>query len=158
MKEVERIQEQLRRAFEGGAWHGPGVLEILADVTAEQAASRPIAGAHSIWELVSHIAAWEGACARRLTGDRAELPTEEDWPAVGETSDEAWNRTQAQLREGHNKLREAIARVDDARLDESILPGMPSTYVTLHGAVQHDLYHAGQIAILKKMAATTEIV
>ncbi len=158
MREIERIQEQLRLAFEGGAWHGPSVLEVLVNVTAEQAAARPIPSAHSIWELVLHIAAWEGACARRLSGDRAELQTAEDWPAAGQSDAEAWEKAKTALREGNQKLRNAIACVDDARLDDPILPGMPSVYATLHGAVQHDLYHAGQIAILKKMAAATEIV
>ena len=110
MREVERIQDQLTRAFEGSAWHGPSVLEVLNGITADQAATRPIAGAHSIWEIVLHIAAWEGACARRLSGDRAELPTEEDWPAVGQDGNEAWERTKAALGEGHRKLQEAIGR------------------------------------------------
>lgn len=150
MKETERIREELKRAFEGGAWHGPAVLEILENVSAAQAASHPIAGAHSIWELVLHIKAWEDACRRRLSGDRAELTDQEDWPAVAETSDAAWGKTLAALRESHQKFSEAIASVDDTRLDEPILEGMKSVYATLHGAVQHDLYHAGQIAILKK--------
>jgi len=157
MKETERIREQLKRAFEGGAWHGPGVLEILENVSAAQAATHPIEGAHSIWELVLHIKAWEDACRRRLGGDRAELTDEEDWPAVAETSDDAWRKTLTVLREGHQKFSDAIASVDDARLDEPILQGMKSVYATLHGAVQHDLYHAGQIAILKK-ASTGETV
>jgi uncharacterized damage-inducible protein DinB len=157
MKETERIREQLQRAFAGGAWHGPSVLEILENVTASQAAARPIAGAHSIWELVLHIGAWDDACRRRLHGDRAELPDEEDWPPVGETSDEAWDKTLATLRESQQNLSEAIAAVDEARLDEPILQGMGSVYATLHGAVQHKLYHAGQIAILKK-ASTGETV
>lgn len=150
MKETERIREQLQRAFAGGAWHGPSVLEILENVTASQADARPIAGAHSIWELVLHIRAWDEACRRRLLGDRAELPDEEDWPPVGETRDEDWAKTLAALREAHQNLIEAIAAVDEARLDEPILEGMSSVYTTLHGAVQHNLYHAGQIAILKK--------
>jgi len=157
MKETERIREQLKRAFEGGAWHGPGVLEILENVSAAQAATHPIEGAHSIWELVLHIKAWEDACRRRLSGDRAELTDEEDWPAVDETSDDAWRKTLTVLREGHQKFSDAIASVDDARLGEPILQGMKSVYATLHGAVQHDLYHAGQIAILKK-ASTGETV
>jgi uncharacterized damage-inducible protein DinB len=156
MKETERIREQLKRAFEGGAWHGPGVLEILENVSAAQAASHPIAGAHSIWDLVLHIKTWEDACRRRLSGDRAELTDEEDWPAVTETSDDAWQKTLTALREAHQKFSDAIASVDDTRLDEPILEGMKSVYATLHGAVQHDLYHAGQIAILKK--ASGEIV
>ena len=148
--EVTRIQDQLQRAFVGGAWHGPSVLELLADVDADKAAARPIAGAHNIWELTLHIAAWEGAALRRLSGDRAELPDEEDWPPVTDTSAAAWQQTIAILKDNNQQLQEAIADLAETRFDEPVVDGMSSVYVTLHGAIQHDLYHAGQIAILKK--------
>ena len=72
MTEVGRIVDQLNRAFEGEAWHGPAVVEILEGITAQQAATRPLNGAHSIWEITLHIAAWERAVLLRLQGDRAE--------------------------------------------------------------------------------------
>ncbi len=158
MNEIERIEQQLKLAFEGGAWHGPGVLETLEGVTAKQAAAHPVVGVHSIWELVVHIAAWEDACRRRLAGDRAELSTAEDWPPIADTSEAAWAITKAALIEGHHKLRESIAFLTDARLDEPILQNMPSVYVTIHGVIQHDLYHAGQIAILKKVVFGAETI
>jgi hypothetical protein len=150
MNEIERIEQQLNLAFEGGAWHGPSVMETLEGVTAKQAAAHPVAGAHSIWELVLHISAWKNACRRRLAGDRAELSTAEDWPPISDTTDTGWATTKAALIEGHRKLRESIIFLTDARLDEPILERMPSVYTTIHGVIQHDLYHAGQIAILKK--------
>jgi uncharacterized damage-inducible protein DinB len=151
MKETERIRQQLERAFTGGAWHGPGVLELLENVTATQAASRPIAGAHSIWELVLHIKAWEDAVRRRLLGDRAELSDEEDWPPANDTSNAAWAQALTALRQGNEELINAL-HLAETKLDEPILEGMTSTYANLHGVVQHSLYHAGQIAILKKAA------
>ena len=158
MSEIERIEAQLKLAFEGGAWHGPSVLETLDGITARQAAAHPIPGVHSIWELVAHIAAWENACRRRLAGDRAELSTDEDWPSITDTSEAAWALTKSELIEGHRKLRESIAFLAEARLDEPILQDMRSVYVTLHGVIQHDLYHAGQIALLKKAAFGPENV
>jgi uncharacterized damage-inducible protein DinB len=158
MNEIERIEQQLKLAFEGGAWHGPGVLETIEGVTAKQAAAHPVVGAHSIWELVTHIAAWEDACRRRLTGDRAELSTDEDWPPNTDTSDVAWTKTKDSLIEGHQRLRESIAFLTEARLDEPVMEGMRSVYITIHGAIQHDLYHAGQIAILKKAAFGAEAI
>jgi uncharacterized damage-inducible protein DinB len=150
MQEIRAIADQLKRAYEGEAWHGPSLKEILADVTAEQAARRSVAGAHSIWEVVLHIAAWEGTVRARLEGEYLVEPLEGDWPAVEETGDSAWRETLQKLESNHMKLREAIARLDGARLFEPLAEGMPSAYYTLHGIIQHDLYHAGQIAVLKK--------
>jgi uncharacterized damage-inducible protein DinB len=152
MTEIERIQDQLKRAYEGDAWHGPSVLEALAGVTAEQAHARPLTNAHSIWELVHHIAVWEDVGRRRLTGDRAQIAisSPEDWPPPEDTSEAAWEQAKAALDRGHQALVEAIARTPESRLDEPIFEGMSTVYVTLHGVIQHDIYHAGQIAILKK--------
>ena len=156
--EVERIRDQFRRAFEGGAWHGPSVLQLLNGVTAEQAASHPIPGAHSIWQLTLHIAAWERACKLRLEGDRAQLSDAEDWEPINDTSEAAWESTKQSLIDNHRELLNAISNLDEARLNEPIIkdPNTPfsSVYVTLHGGVQHDLYHAGQIAMLKKALET----
>ena len=152
--EVDRIRDQFRRAFDGEAWHGPSVLALLEGVTAEQAAAHPIPGAHSIWELTLHIAAWEGACRRRLQGDPAQLSDEENFAPINDTSEQAWENAKQYLIDTHRGLLDAIAQLDEARLNEPIIVStttpFSTVYVTLHGGVQHDLYHAGQIAVLKK--------
>ncbi len=150
MNEVERIRDQFERAFNGDAWHGPSVMSLLDGVTAAEAAAHPIPGAHSIWELTLHIAAWEDACRRRLEGDPAQLTENENWPAIADTSEAAWEKSKRDLVDTHRQLLDAIAASNDARLEQSIIGSEASTYVTLHGGVQHDLYHAGQIAMLKK--------
>ena len=154
MKELDRISDQFQRAFNGPAWHGPSVLTLLEQITAAQAAAHPVLGAHSIWELTLHIGAWESACLRRLKGDPAQLSNEEDWPSVNDTSEDAWTKTKQRLTDIHKQLLEAIASADESRLDLPIIverdTEFSSVYVTLHGGVQHDLYHAGQIAILKR--------
>ena len=151
MREVERIAEQLRRAHEGGAWHGPAVNELLKGVTAAQAAAPHVEGAHSVWELVAHIEAWERAILRRLGGDAAQIyQTEEDWSAPSGASEEAWAAARRRLTETYVALREAVLELDDAGLDEPILPNMSTRYVSLHGAIQHTLYHAGQIAVVRR--------
>ena len=154
MSEVDRIRDQFRRAFDGDAWHGPSVMALLNGVTAAQAAAHPVPGVHSIWELTEHIRAWEGACLRRLNGDPAQLPQEEDWVPLSDFSEAAWEKTKQELRDTHERLLQAIGVVDESRLDQPIIDHpeikFSSVYVTLHGGVQHDLYHAGQIAILKK--------
>ncbi|HYW73134.1 MAG TPA: DinB family protein [Pyrinomonadaceae bacterium] len=152
MTETDRILDQLQRAYEGTAWHGPSLKELLNGVTAEQAHARPLPNGHSIWELVHHIAVWEDVGRRRLQGDPAEVPisSPEDWPPADDTTDAAWTRSKESLERGHQLLVEAISQVPESRLDEPIMAGKSTVYVTLHGVIQHDLYHAGQIAILKK--------
>jgi uncharacterized damage-inducible protein DinB len=150
MTEIERIIDQLNRAFVGEAWHGPAVIEILEGITAQQAAAHPLAGGHSIWELALHITAWTRAVLRRLNGDRAQLTDAENFPPVTDASERAWEVVRESIKQAHEELRSAILLLDDSRLDQPIIEGMSSVYVTLHGVIQHSLYHAGQIAILKK--------
>jgi uncharacterized damage-inducible protein DinB len=153
MSEAARIADQLRRAFDGEAWHGDSVFEILEGVTVAQAAARPIAGAHSIWELVLHIAAWDGAVLRRLGGTAVSLSDAENFPAVTDASETVWRDALAEVRRAHEKLVAAVAALPDSRLYEMV-PGKQGAhynfYYMLHGVVQHELYHAGQIALLKK--------
>lgn len=153
MSEASRIADQLRRAFDGDAWHGDSVLEILNGVTAAQAAARPIAHAHSIWELVLHIAAWDGAVLRRLGGVAMELAEAENFPPMKDTSEAAWRKALADVRRVHEELVSAVSVLPDSRLSEMV-PGKQGAHYTfyymLHGVAQHELYHAGQIALLKK--------
>jgi uncharacterized damage-inducible protein DinB len=150
LSETTRIADQLNRAFKGEAWHGPALLEILESVNAATASARPIPGAHSIWELVLHISAWEGAILRRMQGEALQLEGPEDFPEVRDTSEAAWRDTLGKLNRKHDELARAIADMLESRLAEQV-PGKDyDFYFMLHGAVQHALYHAGQITLLKK--------
>jgi uncharacterized damage-inducible protein DinB len=151
MTETHRLNLQLKLAHQGSAWHGPSLRELLDGVTAEQAAARPLPDAHSIWELVNHIAAWERIVMRRLQGEViSDVPDEINFPPVAEPGEAAWQAALAQLAETNRELREAIKQIDDAKLEE-LTPGKQHPlYIELYGALQHDLYHAGQIALLKK--------
>jgi uncharacterized damage-inducible protein DinB len=154
MTEIERIRDQFRRAVWGDAWHGPALLEALAGVSAATAAARPIAGAHTIWELVHHADAWQRIPARRLAGERwREMTEAEDFPPVGETGEAAWKAALAALEDGARRFDDHLARFPAERLEEPI-PGSERTfYAMLHGVVAHHLYHAGQIVLLRKAAA-----
>lgn len=155
MSETARIADQLRRAFSGEAWHGDSLVEILNGVTAAQASARPVKRAHSIWELVLHITAWDSAVRRRLAGEAVDLSDEQNFPPVMDTSEGAWLRAVEQAKRVHGELIEAVTAFPDERLSEKV-PGKKSEpdwydfYFMLHGVVQHELYHAGQIALLKK--------
>ena len=150
MTEVNRIVGQLKAAYEGPAWHGPSVKEVLAGINAAKAASHPSNGAHSIWELTLHIATWESAALRRLNGDPANIPDEEDWRQSADTGEAAWEDTLGALDSGHNNLIEKISSLTDADLEKTATGQSYNVYVLLHGVIHHNLYHAGQIAILRK--------
>jgi uncharacterized damage-inducible protein DinB len=153
VSETARIADQLRRAFEGSAWHGPALLELLADLDAATAAARPIANVHSIWELVLHIAAWDGAARVRLTGKKCQPKGEENFPAIPvNPSAAAWRKAVAEARRTHDRLVKEVAALPDTRLRDRVPGKRYDFYHMLHGVVQHELYHAGQIAILKKAA------
>jgi len=150
MSEIQTIIDELKNIHDGDAWHGPSLKEILSGVSAEQAAAKPLANAHSIWELTLHVAAWEGVFMRRLAGLQINEPEEGDFPAVTDASEEAWRRTLNRFDEEHLRLIEAVATLTDERLSE-IVPGKDYTVeYMLRGILRHHVYHAGQIALLKK--------
>jgi uncharacterized damage-inducible protein DinB len=153
MSEINRILDQMDRAFSGEAWHGPDLMLLLKGVSAEDASKHPVAGAHSIWELVNHIAAWNTIVQQKSKGEPVNVTTELDWPPVWEVSEVAWKRSLATLAENRTRLRNYVKTVRDDQLDERVQRENYSQYVLLHGSVQHDLYHAGQIAVLKKALA-----
>ncbi len=150
MNAIEKILDQLDVNFRGDAWHGPSLMRLLADVTAQQAAARPIQNAHSIWELVLHIKVWKDSPRRRLAGEAFEPTPAEDWPEVTDTSEAAWENILKELEASHEKLAEAVSKLDDSQLHQPATGQDYSNYFMIHGVIQHDLYHAGQIALLKK--------
>ena len=155
--EAARLIDQFKRAHDGDPWHGSPVRTILQGVTAEQAARTPIAGAHSIWEIVLHMTGWRNEAARRAAGAPAGAPPGGDWPAVGDPTPERWRAALAALDASHENLVRAVRDMSDAHLlkptndsrDSSTGIGV-SYYELFHGIVQHDAYHGGQIALLKK--------
>jgi uncharacterized damage-inducible protein DinB len=154
--EINRLEDQLRRTLEGEAWHGPSVLELLAGVSAAQATSHPIAGAHSIWELVLHIRTDYDLVLRRMAGDGRPLSAGEDWPACPAPTEENWRQSVQELELMNRKMRQAVLDFPAERLDEPLVPEVSYTaYTQFIGVTQHHLYHAGQIALLKRALAAT---
>ena len=150
MSEIQRIVDQMDRAFSGDAWHGPSLIRLLEGISAVDASRHTIPGAHSIWELVHHVGAWHDIVHRRLNGETVEITTERDWPHVWEVSDVDWKQAVDNLKVHRSRLREFVATMSDDVLDEKVAGTGDTRYVILHGVIQHDLYHAGQIAVMKK--------
>lgn len=150
--EAERIADQLKRVFEGEAWHGPSLKEALAGLTVEQAVARPVAGVHTIWELVAHIAGWEGVAARRLNGEAVSEPSEGDFPPTPATATETdWQAMVARVFEAHGRLVAQVAALTETDLRRRIDDKPYPAWMMAHGVVGHALYHVGQIVLLMRL-------
>ncbi len=149
MREAHRLADQMRRAYDGDAWHGPSLVALLREVPADRAFTYPVPGAHSIAELVAHVGFWKHVAQRRTEGDAVADANSHDWRPLdpGTTS---WDDLRQRLAASHASLVARVEGLDDNRLEEPVPGQAISLYVMLHGIVQHDLYHAGQVAILLK--------
>jgi uncharacterized damage-inducible protein DinB len=158
MTELPRIVAELRRMYDGSPWHGPGIMHALRDVTVQQAAARPLPNVHSIYELTHHIGAWMGEVRSRLEGNAPGDPADGDFPpADAVLTESTWRATLDRLAHRQAELVDAMAAFDERRLDDPVDPSWKKEsgravtfYAMLHGVVQHNAYHAGQIMILRK--------
>ncbi|GAA4048890.1 hypothetical protein GCM10022409_39300 [Hymenobacter glaciei] len=162
MPEIPRLLDQLRHAFDGEPWCGPSLLTNLEGVTAAQAAQYPIKNAHSIWEIVLHVASWTAIVRRRLAGNKPLQPgAAEDWPALPNNLAETdWQAALAALHKAQQQLLAFVETLPENELDRVIgatfEPPQGNSYTAyqmLHGVAQHYLYHAGQIVLLRKLLA-----
>jgi hypothetical protein len=152
--ECNHIADELFSTLNGEAWYGDSVQKILEGVTSEQALSHPIPSAHSIWELVHHLDAWckfaYGAAQGIAIPAWPGLPREQDYPPVADQSDQAWQQAVRSMFANHLKLVEAIKEFGDSRLEATVPGRQYKFYRLFRGMTQHAVYHAGQIALLKK--------
>ncbi|MBD2767309.1 DinB family protein [Hymenobacter sp. BT664] len=162
MSELPRLLDQLRQAFDGEPWSGPALLTTLAGLPAGATVQRPIAGAHSIWEITQHLTVWTRVVRQRLSeNELVQLRAAEDWPAPPALPTEAgWRGVLSALRTAHEQLLATAATIPERSLDHRIgstfdqVQGF-TVYATLHGVAQHYLYHAGQIIMLRKALGAT---
>jgi len=150
MSDVERILKHYDGVMDGNAWHGDPVWQILDGIPAQKAAARPVSSAHTIWEIVMHMIFWEGVATQRLAGKSAGLVEELNFPAMPAVSEENWRRTLDDFRASNQRFREALSKLDPAKLNDLTAAGKRSYYGEAHGLIEHPVYHAGQIALLTK--------
>lgn len=153
MNQIESIVDELKRAFEGEAWHGPAVMELLEGVDARTAAERAIPKAHTIWELVLHVAAWERVVTRRILGESLTLTDEENFGHISSISENAWREAVKTLRDNHGELIRTVTALPDSALERTVPGKSYNVHFMLLGAIQHAAYHGGQIALLKRFRA-----
>ncbi|MGA2687178.1 MAG: DinB family protein [Candidatus Korobacteraceae bacterium] len=153
MSGTKRILNHYDGVLNGDAWHGDAVWPVLDNISAEEAAARPIPSAHTIWEIVMHMAFWENVAAQRLAGLRSGLVEELNFPPMPAATEENWRKTLDQLRDSNRVVRQALAKLDANKLDELTAAGKRTFYGEAHGILEHHVYHLGQVVLLKKMQA-----
>lgn len=160
--EIEEIVHQLQRVHDGEPWHGPSRAEILSDVTAEEADWEPGAGAHGVWGQVLHMRSWTREVEARTFGkipDGTGTPVGGDWPDRQDVSARAWREALESLDAAHRELVVVVQGLSPERLHEFVgataeRPGGTGVSVAtmLRSLAEHDLYHAGQVSLLKRLA------
>jgi hypothetical protein len=150
--EAGALARELETLSRGDAWHGPALAELLVGVSAATASARPLASAHTIWELVLHVTAWTDVFRRRLDGEAVEEPEAGDFPMPPQPTRKAWAQAMQQLFEGHRALTARVARLTEPELTRRIPNRDFDVRFQVRAAIRHIVYHSGQIGLLRKIA------
>jgi uncharacterized damage-inducible protein DinB len=153
------LSQKLLTVWNGEPWYGSSSSAILSGVTASEALARPFAGVQTIWETLLHMTAWTEETTSRLGGAESKQPARGDWPPVTGTTQDEWMAAQGELL----AARKALLAVIENSHEESLYLQVPKKGETGHGSgatrantvnglADHDVYHLGQIALLKKAA------
>lgn len=156
--QVELLIESLDEGFHGPAWHGPSLRAALRGLTAGAAAARPTKERHNLWELAVHCAYWKYAVRRRLLGKKEHTfayvghnffsrPEKKN----GRPSEAEWKRDLDLLSRMHDELCDTVSHLDDAELDRPSRGSHQTPRFMIEGIAMHDVYHAGQIQLLRKL-------
>lgn len=152
MNELASHLKQIQSAFEGESWHGPALMEALDGVDPHTAKRHWVDGAHTIWELALHTVAWKRAVTHWLEGRECNVKDDENFPRPEQGDEAEWQHVLNEIRVAQAELLAVVSRLPNDKLYESP-PGRQTVYSDyLFGIVHHDLYHAGQIMLLKRAA------
>lgn len=144
----------LDQSYDRHAWHGTNLKGSVRGLRAKKAAWRPGAGRHNIWEIVVHCAYWKYTVRRRILGEkRGSFPLKgSNWfNRHGVEGEGVWKADLALLEDCHRSLRSAVANLDPKHLFRRAPSGTWTLLQTIEGAASHDLYHAGQIQLIKRL-------
>ena len=151
--EISRIQKMLKNSWNGPMWHGTNLSKVLEGIDYQKAFRKPAVGSHNIYELVTHMLCWRKFVLEHFTGNTSynvELNSALDWPTQYEATEVNWKSTFTMLEQNHAELEKALSTVFDSQLEETVPGKKFNWYVLIHGMIHHDIYHSGQISILKK--------
>jgi uncharacterized damage-inducible protein DinB len=150
MRLIERLLLELNANFDGDAWHGTPLRRMVEEVSETDAHRQASPELKSIAEMLGHITAWIGIVQKRLAGEAVEVTEAMDFPSIAGKS---WSAQLEELDRAHSLLVDTVARTAESALDEKAAGKEYSNEFMLHGLIAHNAYHAGQIALVRKMLA-----
>src|SRR6218665_711713 len=150
MKEPQRILELFENLYNGEPWLDITLIGTLQDITAEHAALKKHPDQNSIWEITNHLIKWRFNVLDRVKGNAIETPPDNYFFEVQDTSPEAWQSTLGYLELSEKKWIEFLQSIAPKNLDEIYISNGLTNYEHIHGIIQHDAYHLGQIVMLSK--------
>ena len=155
---IEVLVTAIDQAFDKKSWHGTNLRGSIRGVTFEEAAWRPAPNRHNIWEIVLHAAYWKYVVRRRILNEkRGSFPLKgSDWFTLEDVSDAAWKRDVRLLLDVHRSMRGAVIGLDAQDLSRKPSGSKVANLSLLTGISAHDLYHAGQIQLLKRLGAKSK--
>ncbi len=154
--EITTILEMMDQAFDRRSWHGTNLKGSIKGMNSQESSWRPAPGRHNIWELVVHAAYWKYIVRRRLRSEaKGSFSLKgSNWierPVIGQSSEEAWKADVRLLLETHKSLREVVSVLSSAELHQTPPGSKVSNFEMVVGIAAHDLYHAGQIQLIKRL-------
>lgn len=151
MTERDRIKKLFRDLYSGDPWIDVTLDGTLQNIEAEKAAKKISAERNSIWQIVNHLISWRQNVLRRLEGEEIITPQNNYFEPVNDTSEEAWHSTLAKLEDTQRQWVSFLENFDEGRFSRVYADSHTTYYELIHGILQHDAYHLGQIVLLSKM-------
>jgi uncharacterized damage-inducible protein DinB len=150
MMETQRIKSLFENLYDGNPWLDVTLIGTLSEISAEKAAKKPAGGGNSIWEIADHIISWRENVLQRINGQTMITPDDNYFTPVSDTSENAWQQTLKNLATSQQKWMEFLQGFSDPELSGIYPPNGHTHYEHIHGIIQHDAYHLGQVVLIAK--------
>jgi uncharacterized damage-inducible protein DinB len=153
MEETKRISKLFSDLYDGDAWIDVTIVGTLKNVNSGQAFSRPIANLNTIWEIVNHLISWRETVLKRMKGEIVEEPEKNFFETVKNNSEDAWSSTLKRFEESQQMWMEFLSKFNNQDMGKFYVQSKYTYYDMIHGILQHDTYHLGQVVMLKKIVS-----
>ncbi len=151
MKEAERIIKLFEDLYNGSPWIDVNIVDTLKNITTNQATNKIIAERNSIWEIVNHVINWRLTVMQRMQGKTVVTPDNNFFEPVKDTSESAWINTLLQLKDSQQQWIDFLKTFSENDFEKLVQNKTMTYYEHIHGIMQHDAYHLGQINFLAKL-------